>query len=230
MNTEFWISRWRENRIGFHTDGIQPLLEQFWEHVAPAAGGRVLVPLCGKTHDMLWLRNRGHEVVGVDVSQIAARSFASEHGLVFSESEDPPFLRFSDAGIDYLVGDFFGLTPRHVGRVHLAYDRAALIALPPERRPAYAAKIKNLLDIEFNILLINIDYDQNQMSGPPYAVSESEIRTLYAGCEVERLVLEECLDREPRFRERGLTWMTQGAYHIHTCPDASGAPDIVGSR
>jgi thiopurine S-methyltransferase len=77
VNTEYWLKRWNENRIGFHKDGVNPLLEQFLPLIAKQPG-RTLVPLCGKSADLAWLVSRGHDVVGVDLSDIAARSFASE--------------------------------------------------------------------------------------------------------------------------------------------------------
>jgi thiopurine S-methyltransferase len=215
VNNEFWISRWAGNRIGFHKDGVQPLLVRFWPE---AAGGtrreRVLVPLAGKSHDMIWLAARGHEVVGVELSGIARRSFAAEHGLDFTLVDTPRFQEMRSGRIRYLVGDFFDLTPEDAGRFALVYDRAALIALPPETRGAYAAKLKSLLDIDAHILLITIEYYPDAMQGPPYSVDEAEVRALFAGCSVGKLAREDCPEDEPRLGERGLKWMKEAVYHV----------------
>jgi thiopurine S-methyltransferase len=213
MNRDYWINRWKENRIGFHKAGVNPLLERFWPRVA-AAHGRTLVPLCGKSDDLAWIAGRGHDVVGVDLSEIAARAFASEHRLEVTVTESPPFTVLRDGHITYLAGDFFDLTPENAGLFNLAYDRAALIAMPEDRRPAYARQLRSMLEPGAQILLIALEYDPQQMSGPPHTVPESEVRTLFAGHKIEKLQEVDCLEDEPRFRERGLKWMKEIVYHI----------------
>ena len=213
VNNEFWIERWAENRIGFHRPAVQPLLERFWTEVATGAG-RVLVPLCGKSHDMIWLAARGHRVLGVDISRIAAQSFAAEHGLDFEVIEEPPFTLMREEKVDFLIGDFFGLKPERVGRFALVYDRAALIALPEERRRDYVSTVESLIETAAHILLITIEYEPGAMEGPPYSVGEEEVRALYADAAVAKLYEHDCLDQEPRFRERGLEWMREAVYRI----------------
>ncbi len=137
MHREFWINRWNENQIGFHLKGVNPLLTRFW----PSARGRVLVPLCGKSEDLCWLAERRHEVVGVEFSLVAAKAFAAEQGIVFTETHEPPFTVFRGNWITYYVGDFQDFTPAIGGRFDLLYDRAALIALPPETRPGYVRAV-----------------------------------------------------------------------------------------
>jgi len=213
MNRDYWIDRWKENRIGFHKAGVNPLLKRFWPRVA-AAPGRTLVPLCGKSDDLAWIANCGHDVVGVDVSEIAARSFASEHGLEVTVVENPPFTTLRSGRITYLVGDFFDLTPTNAGRFDLVYDRAALIALPEDLRAAYARQLRSLLAPGAQIFLISLEYDPQQMSGPPHSVPESEVRMLFDGCTIEKLHEVDCLEDEPRFKERGLQWMKEIVYYI----------------
>jgi thiopurine S-methyltransferase len=213
MNREFWINRWKENRIGFHKPGVNPLLERFWPTVA-AAPGRTLAPLCGKSDDLVWIAGRGHNVVGVELSEIAARSFASEQGLDVTFVEGPQFTVMRGGPITYLIGDFFDLTPKDAGLFDLVYDRAALIAMPEDRRPAYIRQLLTLLEPGAQILLIAMEYDPEQMPGPPHAVPESEIRTLFAGHNIEKLHEYDCLGDEPRFRDRGLKWMKEIVYHI----------------
>ncbi|MDR2214774.1 MAG: hypothetical protein LBE59_02910, partial [Nevskiaceae bacterium] len=55
MDAEYWLQRWREDQIDFHRDSVMPLLEQHWDALALPAGSHVLVPLAGKSLDMLWL-------------------------------------------------------------------------------------------------------------------------------------------------------------------------------
>lgn len=46
-----------------------------------AQGSRVFVPLCGKSLDMIWLAQQGHEVIGVELSPVAVEDFFRENGL-----------------------------------------------------------------------------------------------------------------------------------------------------
>jgi thiopurine S-methyltransferase len=195
---------------------VNPLIERFWPVVA-SKPGRTLVPLCGKSVDMAWLAGRGYEVVGIDVSEVAARAFFSEQAsdfAVWAIRDDAPFKVFEAGRVTILVGDFFDLTPDRFGRFAFVYDRAALIAMPREQRPAYVARLLTLLEEEGNMLLITIDYNSGQMAGPPFSVPEPEVRALFAGNRVDKLDEYDCLDTEPRFRERGLSWMTEVVYHV----------------
>ncbi|MFO1505908.1 MAG: hypothetical protein U1F23_02325 [Lysobacterales bacterium] len=55
-----------------------PLLQKHWPALGVAPGARVLVPLCGKTLDMLWLAEQGLHVLGVDLAPLAIESFLHE--------------------------------------------------------------------------------------------------------------------------------------------------------
>src|SRR5204863_4627370 len=100
----------------------------------PERGERVLVPLCGKSKDLAWLQQRGHAVVGVELSPIAAKAFFDEQALPFTVEPDGPFARHrgTTAAIEIFVGDFFAFDAARAGAVTGYYDRAALVALPPE--------------------------------------------------------------------------------------------------
>jgi thiopurine S-methyltransferase len=72
--TEPWLDRWREGRTGWHEPSGNRNLKAHWR----LSGRRVLVPLCGKTPDLLWLEKQGNAVVGVELSDIAALAFFAE--------------------------------------------------------------------------------------------------------------------------------------------------------
>lgn len=175
MNHDFWHQRWQSNEIGFHEGRVNRHLQAHWARVAPDGNGTVLVPLCGKSEDMAWLRERGHRVIGVELSELACHAFFEEHGLEPDVRQDGAFQRFSHSDIDLLCGDFFKLTNAQLGDASLLYDRAAMIALPPDVRPAYWEHVANLLPTDARGLLISLDYPEQDFSGPPFAVSDAEI-------------------------------------------------------
>ena len=50
-----WEDKWATNKIGFHIPAVNPNLEQ-WYHKLAADDKPVsfLIPLCGKSLDMVW--------------------------------------------------------------------------------------------------------------------------------------------------------------------------------
>lgn len=215
MKSEFWLERWQRNEIGFHQEEINLHLQQFWPGLALAAGACVFVPLCGKSRDMLWLRAKGYRVLGVELSPLAVRDFFSENELVPEVSACAAGERWSCDGIELICGDFFALTAADLQSVGAVFDRASLVALPPEMREQYAQHLRAVLPPQASMLLVTMDYAQAQMAGPPFAVSEGEVRTLYgAHYTVQRIQSLDVLTENPRFRERGLTRLDEVVYYL----------------
>lgn len=214
MDKTFWMERWERNETGFHQDDINPHLRRFWHEAAPSEG-RVFVPLCGKSRDMLWLRDQGHPVLGVELSALAARAFFEENALTPTQAHRPGFESFEAAGVEILCGDFFDLERAHMTGIAAAYDRAALVALPPELRARYAAHLADILPAGTRLLLVTFDYDPAEMAGPPFAVSPTEVDTLFAPFGTIRpLARHDALAENPRFRERNLSHIDEHVFLI----------------
>jgi thiopurine S-methyltransferase len=96
----------------------------------------------------------------------------------------------------------------------LFYDRAALIALPGELRPAYGRHRDSLLSARGRGLLIDVEYDPSQMHGPPYTISEPEVRLVFSDFRCEKLSEADILEQEPKFKARGLTWLKESVYSL----------------
>jgi thiopurine S-methyltransferase len=215
MSNDAWHARWRENRIGFHRSEVHPLLDAHWPPPGVAADAAVFVPLAGKSLDMHWLAERGHAVIGVELSPIAVQGFFDEAGVTPAAG--------TEAGIDYLehgrirlyIGDLFALRPAHLLDATACYDRASLVALDAPTRRRYAEALAALLPGGAGMLLVTVDYPRNEMSGPPFAVPDDEVLMLF-GSDFEVLPLGggDVLDKEPRFRERGLTRMRESAWQL----------------
>jgi thiopurine S-methyltransferase len=147
----------------------------------------VLVPLCGKSGDLAFLAAQGHHVVGVELVESAARAFFEEHGATPVVAQEGPFTRCSAGPITVLVGDFFATTRELLGPVDALYDRAAIVALPPAMRSTYVSHLRSLLPAGAPGLIVNMEYPQEKMAGPPFSVPEAELRAHYAGLSLERL-------------------------------------------
>lgn len=178
-NEAFWQEKWDSNQIAFHEAQANPLLVNNFGSLSLKPGARVFLPLCGKTLDIDWLLGQGIYVLGIEFSEVAIRS-------VFERLEQDPRIteltggltQFSTTGLDLFQGDFFNLTTQMLGGVDAVYDRAALVAMPGDMRPAYCAHLKKLSALAPQ-LLVTLDYAPGQIDGPPFSVSPAEVETLY---------------------------------------------------
>ena len=214
----YWKSRWDSNEIAWHRSAYHPALVKHWPQLAKRS--RVLVPLCGKTHDMIWLAEQGLQVFGVELVQVAVEQFFSDFGLNYHSHYSGNYQHFQcvELSIHIIVGDFFKLTKEDIpfdsnnSEFDALYDRAALVALPDTMRQEYAQQCLNLLKNNYSGLLITFDYLQSEMQGPPYAVLTDELNDLYLNefREVERFDL--LVEGSP-FYEKGfssfaeVTWL-----------------------
>ncbi|HCG1277468.1 TPA: thiopurine S-methyltransferase [Pseudomonas aeruginosa] len=213
MQADFWHARWANNQIGFHLDEINPYLMRHLSRLRLQAGERILVPLCGKTLDLAWLAAQGLEVLGVELSEKAVSDFFEEHDLHPEIDQLDGFRRYRVAGITLLQGDFFALQAEHLAQCKAFYDRAALIALPPEMRERYAGHLQAVLPTRSLGLLVTIDYPQAEMAGPPFAVPDEEVRGYYAGgWRIEELERGDVLGVNWKFLERGVSWLDEAVY------------------
>ena len=214
MEQTFWLEHWAANKIGFHRTETNPLLKRHWAAMDIDPAERVFVPLCGKSLDMAWLAEVGHDIVGVELSPLAIQDFFKEQGISAASSRTADFLRLQSDSITLFAGDFFELKPAHVQPVGAVYDRGALIALPEEMRKLYANRLPELAPAP--VLLITVLYDQSEMPGPPFAVSPAEVHQLYEE-RYEVRALEgpiDILDQEPKFAERGVTHLEATVFSL----------------
>lgn len=215
MQPDFWHKRWQSNQIGFHLPEVNPYLQRFWPQLSVEEGARVLVPLCGKSLDLLWLAHQGHEVLGIELSEKAVEDFFDEHHFDPNVSEQGPFKVYRAGSIELWCGDFFELTAGDVADCTALYDRAALIALPPTMRQQYAAHLNRILPKDSMGLLISLDYDQGQMDGPPFAVLDDEVRQLFGNFWALKILEDQdVLSESGKFLEAGVTRLEERVYRI----------------
>lgn len=167
MNQDFWRDRWAEKKIGFHEGAPNALLSS---HIDALKGcKRVLVPLAGRAVDIIFLRDRGHEVVGVEFVQQAIDEMGPMDGITM------------------VCSDFFAVTPEKVGTFDAIYDRAAMVAIDPALRDNYAATCRALLKPDAPTLLVAFAYDQSRANGPPWSLDRAAIDRHFAGRAIEAL-------------------------------------------
>lgn len=203
--SEDWLGRWIHGRTGWHEQAGNEGLKKFWPETANP--GSVLVPLCGKTPDLLWLAQRGHDVVGVELSEIAVEGFFEDHELKFERESGGTLGRYAATkhSLTLYCGDYFDFQSRPFDAL---YDRGALVALSADLRPQYVAHTRQLLKPDATRLVITLEYDQRVVNGPPFSVTADELATYWD--DLVRVGVKDDIDNcPPKFRHAGLTEISE---------------------
>lgn len=182
MERSFWIDRWREGKIGFHDGTPNPHLVAHADWLANCR--RILVPLCGKTEDLAYLASRGHDVIGVELVEDAVKQFFAEHGTVAETEASGDLVIYRAGAITVIAGDFFSVTHEHIGPIDGVFDRAAMVALPPDLRARYITHLRQLTSDATRELLVSIEYPPEASNGPPFSIEEPEVRRTFAGSSI----------------------------------------------
>lgn len=206
MELSYWKSRWEKGNVGFHMDEGYPGLERHWSSLPLQTISAVLVPLCGKSQDLMWLSKKSERVIGSEISETAVQEFYSENGLEPAVSSFGDFSVYSAKNIEIWQGDFLKLPEWKIPDTDLIYDKAALVALPPKMRKKYAAKVLELISPHTHMLLHHFTYNQNEMNGPPFSVDHDEIETLFGGSFTQKTLEKDqlLLKNFKKFQNRGL--------------------------
>ena len=213
MEHSRWIEAWKDGRIGFHNPQYNQLLVDHYEKMELKGTEKILVPLAGKTLDIIFLADKGHKIHAVELSELAIKDFFNENSIEFQISETPDFKVYSATNdkngrsldITFFQGDFFKYNETDIDVV---YDRASIVALPIEMRIDYRKHCCELLKNDSKWFLITFEYNQEKMDGPPFSVTPEEISSDTKQIAWEKLSREE---RKPsdRFREACLDTIFQ---------------------
>jgi SAM-dependent methyltransferase len=161
---DYWDTQYRRGDIRW--DIGQPALAFVDLLAGPAAPppGRLIVLGCGRGHDALLFARAGFDVLGIDFAPTAldaARAAAAQAGLA---------VRFEQQ-------DIFELPTTWDGTFDYVLEHTCLSALPPARRPAYAAVVRRLLAP--NGRYIALFFTHGHPGGPPFDIDLPEIRRLF---------------------------------------------------
>lgn len=156
--------------------------------------GRIFVPLCGKTMDMIYLSEQGHEVIGLEFSEVGIKDFFAENNLTFSEEgiDGKPFVKYmaKERNITIYRGDLFDLSPDICGTFDAAWDRGSFVAINVPTRSRYAGLMSDLIKPSGKILMEITMYDGSKYSRPPHITTEHHLKENFKDFEVEVLKFE----------------------------------------
>lgn len=213
MEPSFWHDKWHQQQIGFHQPNINSFLVKYWKKLALPADAKVFVPMCGKSLDMCFLAEQGHQVIGCELNELAVQQFFSDNQLQVSQKTTAEHQHYQTEQISLYQGDIFTLPNRITQEVTAFYDRAALIAWPESMRVQYAEQLANLLPTGSIGLLVTLDYPQDMLNGPPFAVSPIWVETyLSDDFEIQLIDCRDVLADNPRFIKQDVPWLNEGVY------------------
>jgi SAM-dependent methyltransferase len=128
--------------------------------------GRVAVLGCGRSHEPAELARRGFQAVGIDFVSLAIAPLAG--GKVRYVSGDVRRLPLVSGSLDYVM------------------EQTCFCAIDPGDRPLYVREVARALRPGGRVF--GLFYEPSPPGNPPFAVTEDEIRSAFAGrFEVERL-------------------------------------------
>jgi thiopurine S-methyltransferase len=162
---------------------------------------------------MLFILENQINVIGVEMSSIAAEQFFSENNLSYSISNLDGFILYEGDGIKIYCGNYFDLEVNHLHEVKAVYDRASLIALDEALRQKYVKHLNDIIVEGVRILLLTLNYPQHQKSGPPFAVSRPEVDELFIGSfQCRELDCINDIENEPMFQNLGVDFVEKAVY------------------
>ncbi|MGR9046424.1 MAG: thiopurine S-methyltransferase [Gammaproteobacteria bacterium] len=220
-DNKLWLQLWRERRIDFHQKAVNQLLTRFWPGLDQVRGSRVFVPLCGKSLDMIWLAEQGHEVVGVELSPLAVKAFFRENRLKPSRRRIGKFTQWKHGRISILCGDYFSLTQRDLGTIDTVYDRAALTALPEDIRRHYVTHLQRITPQSSEVFLLTTeDAEEKETLKQALGVGE-EIKALYSeGFEIDLAHVESVFEVNPELPDEPAARAEYKVYRLIAKPNA----------
>ena len=176
MEKQFWLKKWENPSPGFHQLSTHPFLEKHWKSFTKSKG-KVFIPLCGKSLDIKFIMEQGHEVIGIDLSESAVLAFFEEHEIPYQVEENLRLKKIFGKGITLYVGDLFHLSASELEDVEYVYDSASLVALPFEIRNSYIKFMLRYLK-EASIFLITFQFDNVEV-GPPFSIDKKMVENYF---------------------------------------------------
>lgn len=207
LTLEEWQEKWVDRKIAFHQEQGHQLLKKHLDNFLKGQSGlRVFFPLCGKAVEMKWFADRGHSVIGVEISELGIREFFTEQNLSYTEEPivaipGAKVFKSSLGNISLYCCNLFDLPRANIGKFDRIWDRGSLVAINPGDRKRYADIMLSMMRKGFQYLLSVVSYDPTKHAGPPFYVSDAEIKRLFGAACSSR-----CLEQADVFEERHRSW------------------------
>jgi methyl halide transferase len=158
---EDWQRHYDENDMGWDLGQVAPPFIRLWEE-GQLPLGKVLIPGCGRGHEVLYLAGNGFDVTGVDYSEGAVSHLQNA-------------LKERNLKGQILHQDFFSLENSHDGLYDLVIEQTFFCAISPRQRTGYVQNVLRLL--KPGGMLVGLFYHTDKEGGPPYNTTREDIES-----------------------------------------------------
>ncbi|XP_064639113.1 uncharacterized protein LOC135494778 isoform X2 [Lineus longissimus] len=183
-NTDYWLTRWDLGQISYHKTEVHPSLKKHYDLLLDGRSSlKILVPLCGKSQDILWLYKQGHTVIGIEVGQKPCEDFFTENKISYtkerSDAVDGDLYKSDDGRVQIYCCDIFRFSSEIKGVFDGFWDRGSYCAILPQDREKYCRLMASLAAPGFTALVEAAEYDSRIFAGPPQSLSVEDMQSLY---------------------------------------------------
>ena len=168
----WWDQRYRDGLDGWELGAPAPPLQRFLssDRRAPRPSAQVLVPGCGRGHEVALLADLGFQAIGLDISAAALAEARRIHGARGSG------LRWLQADcLDLADLQRLGLTE---GSVDGVLEHTFFCAIRPDQRQAYLAAAAHVL--RPGGWLLGLFWCHGRSGGPPFGSDPDQLRAVFA--------------------------------------------------
>lgn len=157
---DYWEERWRLQQTRWDVGGPSTPLQTYIESLTDTEMS-ILIPGCGNAHEAECLLKAGfRDITLLDIAPAAVDAIRQKWS--------------GKSGIKVICGDFFA----HRTTYDLILEQTFFCALPPQRRPDYAAHMHRILHPGGLLagVLFDTDFEQD---GPPFGGNRDEFEALF---------------------------------------------------
>jgi hypothetical protein len=158
----YWQARYDEGSTGWDRGGPSPTLVR-WLAAGELRPCRILVPGCGRGHEVVALAGAGFEVTGVDFAESAVEAVQER-------------LAAEGRTAEIVQADLFAYEP--VQPFEAIYEQTCLCALPPGRWAGYEQRLARWLVAGGSLVAAFMQTESPD--GPPFACRPEAMRQLFA--------------------------------------------------
>ncbi len=156
-----WENRYLDGRTGFDRGEASPALS-LWIENRTLKPCRLLVPGCGRGHEVVAFVKAGFEVTAIDIAPSAIAALREK-------------LEAADLSASLVLGDFFDWQPDQP--FDAIYEQTSLCAIPPEMRSDYEEQLGRWL--KSGGILAALFMQTHRDGGPPFHCDMDEMRRLF---------------------------------------------------
>lgn len=158
----YWQARYDQGQTGWDRGGASPTLLR-WLAAGALKACRILVPGCGRGHEVVALAKAGFDVTGIDFAPAAVAAVQAQlasEGLIAEVAQSDLFAYQPDQPFEAI------------------YEQTCLCALPPEQWAEYEQRLAMWLSPGGRLFAAFMQTDS--ADGPPFACPPDAMRRLFA--------------------------------------------------